>query len=766
MMGKEYLHEIEKKFGIIKFINWEGTNSSIVIALERVIHSSLARNSADEQEQLWTYIISKNGYIALFLHAKFMHLGLSQKLTEKIYSLIEEKLYYEISTDDKEDTFIERLTVSLLIGKSSTYLVDNLALLDRETRTRIIEEVKENLLFIESQKAVYILRLIEFLYENFSNEIRYFLVKNQFVFLLKDQDEKYILTFLTKLVENCSFQTAYLISKAYNFGFDRLDITETVFIESLKKCDRQEYYRGSLCYAQYKEAFKNTDTLYEWHHRVASINTEASKLCRNELRFVFVCVLLQLNADKPEEILKEYNVNITKLYEVPTKKKIVVIRNKLLKEFRKAIYLLLQKKQYTWIYNFVTTATRSNLDDYHFALNGTDQYDMKTYVGKEDFLPVIQEMVEDIADVNIVLDIYMNTFLKKVVDLSSLLELLYEKYEEGAIEAVKRYRLFGKVKEAKAIEGRRRLFYFRPLSVKANQTKSMIVHEESAKVLRLLDEEQKSRLERTTARAFNYNPQKAIVQVMVEGLGDVRLESIKEVIKLYAERKLPSDEVEKECQRIEITTVGAEISKTLIESNLYILEAAVNDLLAGRLRTSQILEKTKKISLCSYDVEDFSRIFRMNKEIHFLPYQADWIKKNFFRLIDADVSFEDMFFVYINTLLRKKNAISKFLEYTSQTKGYTYEEMVKVMPPLLGKIKRVVNKKNSEDIVLILLEPISIPKFWRKREDRFIYEVQKNGVSFTQIQKNYTRERKYVQFTIKEYCGNGEFSVGSLEVNE
>lgn len=536
------------------------------------------------------------------------------------------------------------------------------------------------------------------------------------------------------------------LSAIKNDGVVEVDL-EQELLNSLRCCDDRYFFRGMLLYWEYIKTSKGDldkcSLLKHWYANVLDTKTPVAIEESGGIRLLYMCWAFSFAEITDNKSLKEkLEIDLNTPFSI----KVDMQRKQYKREYRRAVHWLLYNNM-SLCKSFIYSTSVINPDKYSKDVIIPRRVSEMGEYDTERLLEVLCGCNLPASDV---VYIYMNTFLRGVVNFDDFIARIYlKKSKKKYYESLKEYDMDGRMecRESEPDNVRKFIVYFKPFPILLKEGCQMLLDEKSRTIVRLHPE----KIYQTSF--LRYNPNRRILKVELSGDDKKRNDEcidrqLSELIcnlNSYSGEADISENLVKASKNIKILWI--ERSNPLI-SELCIAEAEAMLACPDPSKMMEILN----------DANYFSDSFKDddNDKIDMTPEQFAHIRGIWKRLCQKDCSKNDKFKIYKNTIIKKTCSLSEFVDTIvckKNAKNFFRDEV----GTLYGKLPKT--KSNEDDNRNFISTEFHNKRRIYNKKDIATGDIIDMFSVLNTSEYETMAERGIVKYEIKEYYGKGRFGV-------
>ncbi len=661
----------------------------------------------------------------------------------------------EIDTPNNESKMAEILVLSALMGKSlpawtTTYLANSensiyfyinaLEIIDSD----FLGDREHNLLL-----------LITFLYKNNDDDETLYLALKQRRYSLNkhelnEKSHENLIQLISKLIFDGRFRLAYQIIQIYGVRYNELTVLPEQIYEKLRSSnDKTNFYRGGLIYRKMLEDTTDDkiEALKKWYSDVKSLNTDAACEEKNYFRFLYMFKITQENC-------KQEVCQIDGGFFKSESDNNIKHRPQFIGEYRETVYCLLKYCKIQQCSDFIKYTEQYNIDGYTSADNAKlfqpKEIREQIGLGSESEM-LLKNLSAGASDAATAVYIFMNSFMRSLIVFGDFIDEIYKRFGNDVIIAMKSYEFKGLVNFDSEIG----IYYYVPIKIRRGA--KYFIHKESERNVlnNICDPKCGGGFadKQFITRLSNYNPENRILSFSILGYGKQRLQDLSEKLDLFIYNH---ENVDALTNSIKDTKIG-------------FVERDDEDLV------NICIKELAAIISCSPDREKIHKTVGILASVNYYMYYPDHYDKTKLRqkitsdqhrqidgfwnkLIKSKLSVKECFYIYRNTIFRRKYCLSQFMGAFVENDSTNYASFFRMVGELNGLIQ-IIPGRTSTDSMLILLAPIEFQNYrGGAKYDQYKIEFPLMGQSERAFRKKY-RVKSHVKFKIESYDGKGVFMV-------
>jgi len=741
-----FMQRVDKILSIIK---WNNSNAIISRDLERAFTMMYSKKYSEGQMlYAWNEAAKKNPFVTYCVFSKFDELH-KVRDRDEIKRIIVEVCNDEISIDSKKISDI--ISLSPFIEIKSEVLFSRITGSDAQIETICIETLKN--IELLGNRNTNILRMIKVLYEHVENDIlEGVLSKNRYSLVMLNQIDL-IDGLIKQMIYDGAFVLAYLVKKAYNFNFRDLSISDDTFYNSLANSNDRNFFRGALIYREFLGADKSSEELKKWYTKVSDIDTSIAKDERNGLDFMYLCWMLQIGDSDPDTLLGGFESRINEFY------KIEMNRKQFIREYRKTIYFLLLRKEICLCYRLLKETNSINIDKYYASYDSRWPSEVRAHIGNYDVDRLIGILCMNDIDENVLVYIYMNSFLRGIIGFIKFISCLYETHNSLSADIFKDYVIGGTI----TYDKNRKVNCFHPNTIITNKYDKMYIFGSSNKLIEkhLNDFDYGIRWFQT--KLHSYNQKTNTLKFDIVDNENVELDTIIQDLRDYSSISGFSEKIE---ENMRVTNIG------LINHDSPEFIDLCIEILVTMLRCAHdknlLLDFIRKTRNINYYLYNFKKNSGRERSIDMIEWEQRYrIYDCWDEMQNISLNVDDAFLIYRNSILRRIYCLSEFIEcYLGETKESVNAFLNKI-GLLTGRIQTFSRSNEDEDSMILLVAPSEF--YLRNRNtksyDRYIIDIPLYGESATSVRNQKgIRQNTPITFEIDNYYGQGRFEVKNIRI--
>ena len=736
----------------LDIIKWDQNYDTLLVDCSRAF-SLLVRKGVNDSDMMdaW-YIVSKKApFISFLLFRKFKDLN----------QIHDEKAVTDIIISSCKKSFEDPNKISDIILISSLMdgfpnIVRNVYIDEKEICEDILSKLE-----LMSYNSMDYLHVIKMLYGHADEAV---LISAMYMYTYtfnKKEVFEELKGFLCQLIYDGNFRFAYIIIKIYDVNIEELELDVAIVYQRLKQSDKNNFFRAALMYKELISAEKNLTSLVSWYSQINSVENEYLISEKEGIKLLFICYALQSEPTKAASILIKYSNFIEKIQPIEYKKQHI-------REYRRAVYTLIVNDKIHECYNFLVKTSFCNKDRYEVnqqtgfpAVNTIRKHLIENKDSLENNL--LEHLFHEDTEAYVLAYVYFNSFLRGLYPYEYFVQKVVDYYGIEGEFAVKYFPLCGTV----IYDDARDIYYFSPANVKKGKGKFVLEHE-SRKLLQLFD----SSLDNNWVEVsfYSFNRDNNFFKFAVHGANENRMMSLTKLIWDYEKNGLVTKELMGSLMNAKISRwngnfIGENVDNTnLIEMSIAVLAAITSNFDKVR-ETTEIFEKINFFASKVYRNSGYERKIKGVTREHYRRVYKYWDK-----LSDSQLSLEDKFFVYQNTILRRCFGLSDFLEKQSKGSNDDYATFFSNVGKMRGKIQIVSKSREKEDSIAIAFAPLEFNMTNRNRlnterkYDQYWMTYYLYGESASSVRKKRNLfSKQLVWFSIERYDGVGKFIVSEFE---